>query len=222
MKTRKGKSNIKGKRTSKGRPPWDPGRPQSALVELVDRWEIRGSVLEIGCGTGNNVLYLAEHGHEAWGIDSGPSAIHRAKEKAAHRRIQVVFQVGDFLQSPNWGVYVDNILDCGLFHTLLVKDRPQFESALSRSLRQSGHFFLLCYSDRQPGTAGPRRITEKEIRQTFAKKWHVNYIYPIRMQSASHPRGAKAWLASLTHLGQPNGVLGGSQPRTAPQATPLD
>src|SRR5882672_11692980 len=105
MKNRKGNSNIKGKRTSKGRPPWDPGRPQSALVELVDRWEIRGSVLEIDCGTGDNVLYLAEHGHEAWGIDSVPLAIHRAKEKAARRRLQAVFQVGDSLRSHLWGVY---------------------------------------------------------------------------------------------------------------------
>jgi SAM-dependent methyltransferase len=221
MTSRKQNSSRKGKRPKKERLPWDPGRPQPAVVELVERWEIRGSMLEVACGTGDNVLYLAEHGHEAWGIDSGRSAIHRAKDKAAHRRLQAVFQVGDPLQSSNWGVHVDNILDCGLFHTLADGERAQFENAMRQSLRPHGHFFLLCYSDHQPGNVGPRRITQKEIHQTFANKWHVNYIYPTRMRSASHPRGAKAWLASLTYVGQPDGgVLGGPQARTLPRAAP--
>jgi len=179
-------------------------------------------VLEVGCGTGEDVLYLAEHGREAWGIDSDRNAVHRAKEKAAERRVQVVFQVGDPLHAPNWGVHVDNILDCGLFQTLAPKERAQFENALTHSLRPRGHFFLLCLSDQQPANNKPRRVTQKEIRQTFSKNWHINYIYPTRMLSPTHPRGAEAWLASLTYLGQPAGIMGGPQIKAVPRVVPHD
>ena len=57
-----------------GPPPWDIGRPQKEFVELVRRGEITGSVLDIGCGTGEHALFFAAEGHEVWGIDSTPLA----------------------------------------------------------------------------------------------------------------------------------------------------
>ncbi len=54
-----------------GTPPWDISRPQAECVRLEESGEIRGSVLDVGCGTGEHVLYLARRGHEAWGIDVG-------------------------------------------------------------------------------------------------------------------------------------------------------
>jgi len=50
-----------------GEPPWDIGRPQKEYMQLEQEGEIVGSVLDVGCGTGENTLYLAEHGHEVWG-----------------------------------------------------------------------------------------------------------------------------------------------------------
>jgi len=55
-----------------GTPPWDIGHPQKEFVGLVRRGEITGSVLDIGCGTGEHALFFASEGHEAWGIDSAP------------------------------------------------------------------------------------------------------------------------------------------------------
>src|SRR6266566_3792935 len=74
-----------------GLPPWDIGRPQQAYVELVQTGKIHGSVLDVGCGTGEHALYLAQHGHEVWGIDSSPTAIQKAQQKAAARGIAVTF-----------------------------------------------------------------------------------------------------------------------------------
>jgi cyclopropane fatty-acyl-phospholipid synthase-like methyltransferase len=54
----------------RGSPPWDIGRPQKEFVELVMRGEITGSVLDIGCGTGEHALFFASEGHEVWGIDT--------------------------------------------------------------------------------------------------------------------------------------------------------
>ncbi len=79
-------------------PPWDIGRPQPAIVRLAEAGQIRGSVLDVGCGTGENALYLAARGHECWGIDFVPIAIERAKAKAAERSSDVHFAVGNALK----------------------------------------------------------------------------------------------------------------------------
>ena len=55
-----------------GEQPWDIGRPQKEYIQLEQAGEIVGSVLDVGCGTGENALYLAAHGHEVWGIDFAP------------------------------------------------------------------------------------------------------------------------------------------------------
>ena len=68
-----------------GQAPWDTGQPQPAIIKLAEAGQIRGSVLDVGCGTGENLLYLAARGHEAWGLDFVPVAIERAKAKAAQR-----------------------------------------------------------------------------------------------------------------------------------------
>ena len=65
-----------------GQAPWDTGRPQPAIIKLAEADQIRGSVLDVGCGTGENVLYSAANGHESWGLDFLPVVIERAKVKA--------------------------------------------------------------------------------------------------------------------------------------------
>ena len=82
----------------RGTPPWDIGRPQKEFVELVRRGEITGSVLDIGCGTGEHALFFAGEGYEVWGIDSAPLAIQKAQEKADGRGLQVHFLVLNALE----------------------------------------------------------------------------------------------------------------------------
>ena len=85
-------------------PPWDIGRPQQEFVRLEEAGEIQGSVLDIGCGTGENALYLAGLGHDVWGIDSAPLAIEKAKAKARKRGLKATFLVFNALklQHGSW------------------------------------------------------------------------------------------------------------------------
>src|SRR5512136_1873225 len=122
----------------KGTPPWDIGRPQKEFVELVRRGEITGSVLDIGCGTGEHALFFAAEGHEVWAIDSAPLAIEKAKAKAAERGIQVHFLVMDALHMSELNRTFSTATDSGLFHTLSDEDRPVFADALASVLSPGG------------------------------------------------------------------------------------
>jgi SAM-dependent methyltransferase len=77
----------------RGTPPWDIGRPQKEFTELVRRGEITGSVLDIGCGSGDNALFFAQEGFDVWGIDSSTLAIQKAQKKGAERGLQAHFIV---------------------------------------------------------------------------------------------------------------------------------
>lgn len=153
-----------------GQAPWDIGRPQPAIIQLAESGQIRGSVLDVGCGTGDNVLYLAARGHDCWGIDFVPVVIERAGAKAIHRGIDAHFIVGSALELNKLGRQFDTIIDCGLFHTLTDEERPALVRGLSEVLRSGGLLHVLCFSDEEPGTHGPRRVSQKEIRG-FVPRW---------------------------------------------------
>lgn len=121
-----------------GTPPWDIGRPQKEFVELARRREITGSVLDIGCGTGEHALFFAAEGHEVWGIDSAPLAIQKAQEKAAGRGLSVHFLVLNALDLSKLDRKFDTATDSGLFHTLSDEDRPVFVENLAAILSPAG------------------------------------------------------------------------------------
>ena len=65
--------------------PWDVGKPQQAFIDVAD--QIRGSVLDAGCGTGDIALFLAGRGNTVTGVDYLEEPIRRAKLKAAEQRL---------------------------------------------------------------------------------------------------------------------------------------
>jgi cyclopropane fatty-acyl-phospholipid synthase-like methyltransferase len=181
-----------------GLPPWDIGRPQKAFVELVRRGEITGSVLDIGCGTGEHALFFAEEGYDVWGIDTAPLAIQKAQEKAAGRGLPVHFLVLNALDLSRLTRKFDTATDSGLFHTLSDEDRPVFVDNLAAILSPAGKYFMLCFSELEPGGYGPRRVTKKEIQDSFQDGWSINYIRPAVFESRTRVKGPRAWLSSLS------------------------
>jgi len=187
-----------------GQAPWDTGRPQPSIIKLAEAGQIRGSVLDVGCGTGENLLYLAGRGHEALGLDFVPVAIERAKAKTAQRGIAATFIVGNALELKKLGRQFDTVIDCGLFHTFSDEERPVFVQGLAVVLRPGGLLHILCFSDEEPGTEGPRRISKQEVRDAFDDGWTVQRIEPIRFDTVPFkdgpqfsPGGPKAWLATI-------------------------
>lgn len=181
-----------------GGPPWDIGRAQPAIVGLVEQGLIAGDVIDVGCGTGENTLYLASRGLGVFGVDAAPSAIAQAQEKARQRGSSATFLVADALALEGLGRTFDAAIDCGLFHTFSDADRVRFERSLHRALRPGARYVLLCFNEHQPGGFGPRRVTQAEIRATFATGWTLDSIVAERFAARVPGDGAHAWLAQLT------------------------
>jgi 2-polyprenyl-3-methyl-5-hydroxy-6-metoxy-1,4-benzoquinol methylase len=183
-----------------GIPPWDIGRPQKEIIRLAEDGEISGRVLDVGCGTGENALYLASLGFEVWGVDAAPTAIKKAKEKAKERGITVNFLVSDALKLQLLQTKFDTVIDCGLFHVFSDEERPIYAANLSSVLYPDGKYFMLCFSENELGSYGPRRVTQAEIRATFSKGWKINYIREAELEIIFGTDGVKAWLSSITRL----------------------
>jgi SAM-dependent methyltransferase len=184
-----------------GTPPWDIGRPQPAFFELAQRGQLRGRVLDVGCGTGEHALMAATLGLEATGIDVVSKAITLAQRKAHDRGLTARFLVWDALRLPELGEQFDTVLDSGLFHVFDDKDRPRFVVSLGAVIPTGGRYYLLCFSDRQPGLWGPRRVSQREIRAAFGpNRWRVDTIDPVTMDTNIDRIGVRAWRATITRI----------------------
>jgi SAM-dependent methyltransferase len=188
-----------------GMAPWDIGRPQGNFVAVAER--VSGAVLDCGCGTGDNALFFAERGHAVTGIDFLEEPIRRAKVKAAERGLPVNFLVMDALALAEIPQQYETILDCGLFHVFSDTDRARYVTGLGSVLISGGRLFLLCFSDAEPGTKGPRRVSRGELEQAFAEGWQIESIKPtlfeIRSDAAAmgfSPGGPKAWFANISRM----------------------
>jgi len=181
-------------------PPWDVGRPQPAFVELLRAGELsKGRVLDVGCGTGENALYLASNGFSAIGVDLTDRAIAVARAKAAERRLKIEFQAGNALSLDFKDDVFDNVIDSGLFHTFTDNDRPVYAREIARVLVTGGRYFMLCFSEKEPTNwGGPRRITRKEIETTFSPLFKINYIKDAYFATRFHTNGGKAYLTSAS------------------------
>lgn len=181
----------------KGDPPWDTGRAQSEIVTLEETGGIRGRVLDAGCGTGENALYLAAKGYEVWGVDLSPTAISKAREKARDRDIDVNFHIHDVLDLPALGMKFDTVIDSGVFHTFPDDAREAFVSSVASVLNPGGVYHMIAFSELEPGSWGPRRVTAVEIRSTFSRGWKVESISDACYETNFDNICAMAWLATV-------------------------
>ena len=183
-----------------GTAPWDIGRPQPEVVRLAEDGELVGDVLDVGCGTGENALYLAGRGMPVVGVDASPQAIERARVKAAARGLRADFLVADALDLARIRRRFETVLDCGLFHVFGPTDRRRYAHSLCEVLSPGSTLQLLCFSDEEPPGPGPHRIAEADIRDAFRSIFVLTRIRAGRFESHLHAGGARAWVATLTRI----------------------
>ena len=183
-------------------PPWDIGRPQPAFVRLADAGALTGALLDAGCGTGEHTILAARLGARALGIDVSKLAIETARRKAAERGVDAGFEVLDALRVDTVGEVFDTIVDSGLLHVFDDAARARYVAAVHAVLRPGGHLHLMCFSDRQPGDWGPRRITEGALRAAFTAGWRIDSLARDRfdINPGLGTPSAEAWLADVVRL----------------------
>lgn len=166
--------------------PWDIGRPQRPFVEASERIAAgRGRtarVLDLGCGTGDLVIFLAGRGCDVTGIDFLDGPITLARSKARSAGVEATFITMDALAVGEIPAQFDAVTDCGLFHVFDDVRRAAYVTALAKLLEPGATVYILCFSDREPGEHGPRRVSEHELRDAFAAGWIVESVEPARFE----------------------------------------
>jgi len=188
-----------------GTPPWDIGGPQPAFVSLAESGVITGRILDVGCGTGELALFLAQQGLTVLGLDASAAAIGRARAKATERRLQCEFVVGNALDLASLDHCFDTVIDSGLLHVLSDVDRPRLVAGVHAVLRPGGRYLMQCFSE-HASVPGPRRLTQDDIRRMFAQGWRIESIVASHFEIKADPGGtwrsedAAAWLARIQRI----------------------
>jgi SAM-dependent methyltransferase len=184
-----------------GPAPWDIGHPQPAIVRLASKGGFAGAVLDAGCGTGENTLFVASLGLSVLGVDVAETALAIARQKADERGIEVEFAPADAFHLERLGRRFETALDCGLFHTFDRDERPRYVASLASVTEHKGTLYVLCFSDDGPDT-GPHPISQEELGAAFnpGTGWNVAAIEPDRIQTKFHDNGTPAWFATIKRI----------------------
>jgi len=185
-----------------GPAPWDIGHAQPAIVRLASEGGFVGTVLDAGCGTGENALLVASLGLSVLGVDVAETALANARKKAHERGIEVEFAAADAFQLERLGRMFETVLDCGLFHTFNGEERPGYVASLASVTEHGGTLYVLCFSDDGPDT-GPHPVCQQDLRAAFnpSHGWNVATLKADRIQTRFHDdNGAPAWIATIKRI----------------------
>ena len=158
-----------------GNAPWDSGVTPPEIVTLVEEERLPpGRAIDLGCGTGTNVIYLACHGWQAIGVDFVPQAIRQARRKA--RRASVAdrtrFIAADVihLDHRELGAPFDLAMDIGCGHSLPPEQRPAYTRLVTNIMRPGGTFMLYMF---RPTPDSPRGLDPETVEQLFSPAFHL-------------------------------------------------
>jgi SAM-dependent methyltransferase len=159
-----------------GTPRWDSTEPRPELAELA-KGRAPGRALDLGCGTGSDVLYLASLGWDATGVDFVPRAIAAARSRAAASGSSASFTVGDVtrLREAGVGGQFDLVIDIGCYHAIPASHRDAYRDEVAAVTRPGGDLYLAGVTD-PPATwrlLGARGLGAGDLRRRFGPDFEL-------------------------------------------------
>jgi SAM-dependent methyltransferase len=152
--------------------PWDGHPLTPALREHVEGTDALppGAALDVGCGTGDSSIYLAEHGWQVTGVDFTPKALEKARAKARAADTTVNFVHADATHLRNAGINgpFNVIVDNGCFHGMSAHDRDLYAQEISAAAASGARLLMIAF---KPGRFGPAGVEQSEIERRFRPAW---------------------------------------------------
>jgi 2-polyprenyl-3-methyl-5-hydroxy-6-metoxy-1,4-benzoquinol methylase len=153
--------------------PWDGHPLPTSLQDLVEGENTlaAGTALDIGCGTGDNSIYLAKHGWQVTGVDFVAKAVDKARAKASANTLDIKFAQADAtrLTSEGVGANFDLIVDNGCLHGMSAEDRDAYVREVASVAAPSGRLLLVEFIP--GGSFGVPGIDPAEVERRFAADW---------------------------------------------------
>ena len=149
-----------------GDTPWDHGTPDINLIDMVIQRPIsKCKALDVGCGTGDNAIWLAQQHFVVTGCDISPTAIEKAKEKVSTSNVNCSFIVADFLNNGIPGSPFGFVFDRGCLHSVdSDEERRLFAENVASNLEEGGLWLTLAgNADEQVREIGPPQLTAREL-----------------------------------------------------------
>jgi len=187
------------KRYKAGDTPWDIGKPDFNLIQTVNTMDIKPcKALDIGCGTGNNSIWLSEKNFNVIGIDSSGIAIQKAIGEAAKTNVKCTFIEMDFIGNEIEGAPFGLVFDRGCFHSLqLAEERKNFAENVATHLEQDGLWLsIVGNADEQRDGPGPPQRTARDVVNSVEPYFEILSLVSSHFGSNS-PKPPRAWICLM-------------------------
>jgi SAM-dependent methyltransferase len=182
-----------------GSTPWDIGKPDFNLVQTVTTMPIAPcKALEIGCGTGDNAIWLSQQHFTVVGVDGSEIAIEKARDKAAKANASCIFAVLNILKDHVDGAPFGFVFDRGCFHTMdSAEQRQSFAIQVQSHMEENGLWLsLIGNADEQRLGEGPRKLTARDIISAVEPYFEILSLVSSHFE-AHLPAPPRAWICLM-------------------------
>jgi SAM-dependent methyltransferase len=191
--------------------PWDSGLVSRELDSMLREAAIPpGRAFELGCGTGINAVHLATLGFDVVAADCSQVAINRARQRAAAAGVKITFVVADLCRVAELrsalaaaGIHwpdrsVTFLFDRGCYHCARKSCWEGYRDTVRWLAAPGARLLMLCGNANEPGTQGPPRVTESEIRQDWSELCEIDRLREFRFEDRGGVPGPLGWSCWMT------------------------